>query len=537
MSRPPLQIAARAARKPPPRPKTAKVRLSDLPPNSVREPGKAGHGGTWDNAWGTDKVREDWRTAAGKVNHNEDARALHTRQARNVGRQNYGVSAGMVLAGAGGGVAMDRIGNRQAARIKAGKYDRGIMKPVRKKVEPSMLFVRQAEKVKGAHVVTSMAPKPTREQRFAEWSARHPNGSNIAAGASVVGGTAFVAGTATGDAKMQDARKKRRAQLRRTGNTVAVGKKLQGRLVVNAVRHPSEMRRVIRENPWEAGIAVGGAGLAGAAGARDKRHPNRTAAASVGGAAAGQLGYYGVGFGAIARSEKLKRAGQKQGHNGLSRSAQESIWRKHRLGAGVHQGEKMTTAQQRSVFQNYPRELPGWRTQRLAAHMQRGKYGRAILAGATLGGAAMVGGASAMGRKQHVGKALYAREDRVSIIRSGELAAGGTLVAYGFGNSGMVGRGLARGVKIAQRNGNEQAAEALQRAAAARGSIRAGMAPGEAALRRIHAVDSAIRKVPKPLRAEVALVAGALLGARAMPIRRTHYTPVSTPVPAYGRSW
>lgn len=517
-----LTTARRAA------PKAARVRASDLPKGAVRNPGEKGyHGPHGDDP----DVRSSWQirsTLRNSLDNLQDDSKFN----RKWGRINYGLAGGMAASGIAGGVAMDQIGRRQARRIKAGQYDRGIVKKV---WEPSMPFVRAATRSrKAVYDVSSMPRKQTREQRFAEWASRESPAEALMIGGSAIGSGAFVTGAASHASRLEDARKKRRAQLRRTG---AVTKRFQPKLVGNALRHPSEMRRVIRENPWEAGIAAGGVGLGAAAGARDRNHPGRTAAAGAGGAVAGQLGYYGAGFGAISRAETLKRRGQKQGYNGLSRSAQEAIWRKHRLEHGVHQGEKMTVAQQSELFRNYPKQLPGWRHQRFAAQLQRGKYGRAILAGATLGGAAMVGGASARGRKQPVGKALYAREDRVSPIRAVELAAGGTLVAYGLGHSGVVGRAIGRGIKIAQRNGNEEVAEALLRAQAARGSIRAGMAPGEAALRRIKAVDDAIRKVPRPLRAEAALVAGGIIGSHAMPVRRTHYTPVSSPVPAYSAGW
>jgi hypothetical protein len=294
---------------------------------------------------------------------------------------------------------------------------------------------------------------------------------------------------------------------------------------------------VIRENPWEAGIAAGGLAAGGAAAGADRRHRTRTGVATAAGAAAGQGAYYTAGFGALARAEKLKRKGQKEGYNGLSRSAQEAIWRKHRKSYGHSQGQPMSVKTQREVFTNYPDKLPGWKHQRFAAHLQRGRYGKLINAGVTAGGAAALGGGSAIASHREIRKALYQREDRVSPIRALELATGGTLATYGFAHSGMVGAGLGRGIKFAERNGNETVAEAIRRAEAARGSIRQGMAPGEAAIRRIKAVDSAIRKVPRPIRAEVALAAGVLLGSRAIPVRRTHYTPVSAPVPSYGPRW
>lgn len=122
-----------------------------------------------------------------------------------------------------------------------------------------------------------------------------------------------------------------------------------------------------------------------------------------------------------------------------------------------------------------------------------------------------------------VGKSLYYRDERVSPLHAAGTAAAGVLALYGLGHSKLVGRQIVRGIKIAEHDGNQRAAEALRRAQAARGSIRAGMAPGEAALRRIRAVNEAIEAVPKPIRGDVALAAGVLLGSRSQPVRHRSY--------------
>ncbi len=122
-----------------------------------------------------------------------------------------------------------------------------------------------------------------------------------------------------------------------------------------------------------------------------------------------------------------------------------------------------------------------------------------------------------------VGKAFYQREERISPLGAATTAAAGVLGLYGLGHSKYVGRQLARGIKVARHDGNARVVEALMRAQAARGSIRAGMAPGEAALRRIRAADHAISLVPRPLRGEVALVSGAVMGYESPSVRRSRY--------------
>ena len=122
-----------------------------------------------------------------------------------------------------------------------------------------------------------------------------------------------------------------------------------------------------------------------------------------------------------------------------------------------------------------------------------------------------------------VGKSFYQREERISPIGAATTAAAGVLGLYGLGHSKYVGRQIARWIKVARHDGNQRAVEALMRAQAARGSIRAGMAPGEAALRRIRAVDNAISLVPKPVRGEVALASGILMGYQSPSVSRSHY--------------
>ena len=105
-------------------------------------------------------------------------------------------------------------------------------------------------------------------------------------------------------------------------------------------------------------------------------------------------------------------------------------------------------------------------------------------------------------------KALYQREERISPLRATGVRRRPARLAVRAGHSKLVGASSTRGIKLATVDGNQRAVDALMRAQAARGSIRAGMAPGEAALRRYKAVNDAIDAVPKSIRGEVAIAAG-----------------------------
>jgi hypothetical protein len=126
---------------------------------------------------------------------------------------------------------------------------------------------------------------------------------------------------------------------------------------------------------------------------------------------------------------------------------------------------------------------------------------------------------------RRISKNLYERDSRVSLLRTGELALGAGLLASGAGRSKMLGEALGRGVKLASARNNERVVEALQRAEAARGTIRVGMQPTERRIRQIQAVDRAVSAVPASMRPAVAMSAGALLVSNSHPIRRTSYRP------------
>src|SRR5690606_11414999 len=135
----------------------------------------------------------------------------------------------------------------------------------------------------------------------------------------------------------------------------------------------------------------------------------------------------------------------------------------------------------------FPTEIPGGRHHRINAQLTTGRRGVAVGTGVTLGGA-LLAGMGGRGKKDPVHKALYRREEQLSPSRALGALAGGALAMYGLGHSRMVGRAIARGVKMAQNGQYNAVADALRRADAARGSIRAGMAPGEAAIRRVQAM-------------------------------------------------
>lgn len=283
-------------------------------------------------------------------------------------------------------------------------------------------------------------------------------------------------------------------------------------------------------------VSLAGAGLAsaGAAGSQadryergrssSQRHRADLATGAVLGGSAGHAAFLGGAF-------NLRRLGHKyerERPEGMSRAQHTKVMRAHNKAYEVPSGTKPSKAVQAQYFRNYPEGLPATKYKRALGNLA-GRRGLAIRAG-VIGSTGMTGMAIAHGRREPVRKALYQREERTSPTRALGFLAGGTLAAYGFGHSKMVGSAIARGVKMAQRGEYDGVAEAMQRANAARGSLRAGMAPGEAAIRRVKALNDAIERVPRAVRPEVALVAGTMLAGHATPVRRTHYRPVSTPV-------
>jgi hypothetical protein len=400
---------------------------------------------------------------------------------------------------------------------------------------------------RGALLATDVDPKNPKLLRTLRFANQHAGKIALgAAGAGAVGGT-VASGVASRNRVKQTKELRRlsgppQARLRPTARG-SVDKAFEPHRLANIVLHPrrEKLGAALKQNWKEASIGAGGVVGGTAAGSRNTDHRKSTAAAAGGGAVAGQAAYYTTGFRAISRANRQKVKGQKEGHQGLSRAGQEKIWRAHRKEHGHSQGQPMTLDQQRNVFGKYPDKLPGWRAQRLASHMQRGKYALAINAGTTAAGAALAGGGYTALRAHrnsnaHVGKALYAREERLSPMRVLQFGAGAGLAAWGLGRSPIVGHALARGLRMAAGKNNQGAVTAMQYAIAAQGALRRGTAPAERSLRQVRRINDAINQVPSALRPELAATAGLLLAGHAGPLHTTSYRPVSMPVrpPAYG---
>ena len=105
----------------------------------------------------------------------------------------------------------------------------------------------------------------------------------------------------------------------------------------------------------------------------------------------------------------------------------------------------------------------------------------------------------------------------VTVLQAGTAAVLGAAL---LGRSGMVGRSLARGVRIADRRGNDAVLRSLQMAQGIQGSMRRGTAVNGARARQLAALSVQLRKVPEPIRADVSAAAGALLSANVNPAYR-----------------
>jgi hypothetical protein len=241
----------------------------------------------------------------------------------------------------------------------------------------------------------------------------------------------------------------------------------------------------------------------------DKHHSREMAGATVG-SWAGQGAYQAAGYGA-----------KHHGLRNLEPKTTKAQRNKHLKPVKAKYGA-YTPAMER----NYPKHLPEASVHRTLGWTHRGKVGTAVGTAATAAGGAA--GLHHARSKSTLGKALYQQERRTSPVRTLQTGAGLALAGWGLGHSGMLGAALARGVKAANQAGHDRALYALKTAQVAQGSLRRGTAPGERALRRIRAVDQAVRAVPAPLRPEIAAASGILLAARAQPMQNTSYRPVST---------
>ena len=107
---------------------------------------------------------------------------------------------------------------------------------------------------------------------------------------------------------------------------------------------------------------------------------------------------------------------------------------------------------------------------------------------------------------------------KVTVAQAGTAAVLGAAL---LGRSGMIGRSLARGVRIADRRGNDAVLRSLQMAQGIQGSMRRGTAVNGARARQLAALSVQLRKVPQPIRADVSAAAGALLSTNINPVFRS----------------
>ena len=138
-----------------------------------------------------------------------------------------------------------------------------------------------------------------------------------------------------------------------------------------------------------------------------------------------------------------------------------------------------------------------------------------------------------------VSKTLYQREKRTSPYRSAELAAGTGLASDGVGNSRMLGHGLEIGRKFSRYNENANAAQAFEMAQRIQGALKRGTRPHgpgpasgptdrPAGPEGLRPSIRSLRSPPSP---------GAFLMGNSQPIRRTHYRPVTQPIPVRPTRW
>lgn len=297
---------------------------------------------------------------------------------------------------------------------------------------------------------------------------------------------------------------------------------------------PKGLARLARKYPGEAGLTIAGpiglgagAAYTGQRNGRGTKQSNQQGVATMAGGAVGAVGYHGAVLGALHGPDARKRKALAEGYGGKTRSQLGNIerkaWRRAAGGRRKAKPGERTPGQEMRFYRNFPKELPDWKVQRALGWTSRGAIGRGVQATAIAAGG--LGGYEAHRAYQRRGvrKSLYQREDRLSVLRTGELAAGLTIGAIGLGRSRMVGAALGRGIKAAQGKNNARVVEALQLAQAAQGSLARGTALPERTLRQIKRVDYAVQMVPASLRPEVAIAAGALLAGHSLPVRRTSY--------------
>lgn len=177
-----------------------------------------------------------------------------------------------------------------------------------------------------------------------------------------------------------------------------------------------------------------------------------------------------------------------------------------------------------------PRSWHGARTERILAHTHGGRLGTAIGTGATaLGVGAGLRTAQRYDRNHQVGKAAeygFRTKER-SWPKTAEMVGGIGLLGYGVPRIKALGPASDKGVKFAEKHGAGQEARAIQELARALGQRSNEITGrGESQLRRIRAVDDALRLVPKSMRGEIATAAGVLVAAHAHPTTKDRFTPI-----------
>lgn len=573
MARTPLLIASRAAPKPPRKPRYT---TRDMPRDQkLYQPGEKGYHGPF--AYETPKFNVQQYDDATAVANQLDIN--RRRQEKNQRKANRYAATAAIAPGAlylGMIPPTRRAQRRQAAenRAKAQRLSKGIgsfrmsmggfypKDPGGGKDWGKVggLFTTENPGIRGprkqgkVHMVTEAKPRQTRARRIYNRGGKfvmdHPSGlTGLAVGSLGAGTVGLLAGTRdtsrdlnASATELRSARAKaaaRRRQLKATGN---VSKSRGGaaylrgikRQAKDAVKDPKTTVSTLRRKPLL--VATGGVGTAAVASGpatknrgEETRRRRDTAARATYGAIGGQALYQGAMYGSKAVEQSKMRPIYKDPDNrrGYKDPRHKKILEAHKKKHGI------TDPNRKSDYKNFsrtfPTEIPGGRHHRINAQLTTGRRGVAVGTGVTLGGA-LLAGMGGRGKKEPVHKAVYRREEKTSPMRVAGLALGGALAAYGLGSSRMVGSAIARGVKMAQRGNYDGVAEALRRAEAARGSLRAGMAPGEAAVRRVRALNSAIERVPRSVRPEVALVAGTMLVNNSTPVTRTSYRPVSYPL-------
>lgn len=489
-----------------------------IPPKGVFRPGEKGYHGHFSGKGNND---EEWGRAARAQNQGAASDHRWKQLDNNSAKLMLGISGATAGTGLATGALINHQGKKQARKIRQrGGVAKGAFKPLYSELDPLM---RLGHKTRRGYDVSTMPKKPEFRERVYDFTNRH--GREVATAGSAVGMGGVLLGASRADEHMRRAR----ADARRAKRRKTVAKRgPKPSMLRQHFGTPRLAAATIRRNP-EYVAAGGAAAVAGGAQARplerrrNERQRDRAdiASAGIAGGVGGQAAFRGAGYTVRAVGHRKER----ERPEGMSRSQHQKIMSNHYKSLGLRQNEKTADPK---FYRTYPKGLPATPYKRVLGQTS-GKRGAAMLAATTAAGALAAGG-SVRGRKKNIAKALYQRDERLSLTRTAQLGAGLGLLAWGTGRSRMVGTALARGIKAAQGKDNAQVINALQLAQAAQGALARGTRPAERSLRQIQRVDAAVRAVPGAIRPEVAVAAGALLAGHSMPVRRTTYRPVSSPV-------